>query len=142
MTDEDRDEDRRKAERREFLGKCGRFGVVTPPLITLMLAVSDKATAQVTSPAKILPAPTTSATGTTATTATTGTTATTPTTRTSVTTGTTGTTATPPPPSSSIKTTPTQATSSTPQGLRLDDPSSRTQDLAMIIDGMGVRKTV
>jgi len=37
------DEDgRKKAERRAFLEQCGRFAVVTPPVVTLMLSVSDK----------------------------------------------------------------------------------------------------
>jgi hypothetical protein len=51
MTQDARDEDRLKAERRAFLEKCGRFAAVTPPVVTLMLAVSDKAKAQLaTSP--------------------------------------------------------------------------------------------
>jgi hypothetical protein len=40
MTDDVRDDNRLRAERRAFLEKCGRFSVVTPPSVTLMLAVS------------------------------------------------------------------------------------------------------
>ena len=71
MSDNSRDDDKRNAERREFLEKCGRFAAVTPPVITLMLAVSDKASAQVvTSPAR---ATTTTTTTTTTKTTTNGT---------------------------------------------------------------------
>src|SRR6185369_12692897 len=34
-----------KSDRRAFLQQCGRFAVVTPPVVTLMLSVSDKAIA-------------------------------------------------------------------------------------------------
>jgi hypothetical protein len=34
-----------KSDRRAFLQQCGRFAVVTPPVVTLMLSVSDKALA-------------------------------------------------------------------------------------------------
>src|SRR4026208_868183 len=34
-----------KSDRGAFLQQCGRFAVVTPPVVTLMLSVSDKALA-------------------------------------------------------------------------------------------------
>jgi hypothetical protein len=34
-----------KSDRRAFLQQCGRFAVVTPPVVTLMLSVGDKAIA-------------------------------------------------------------------------------------------------
>ena len=37
-------------ERREFITKCGRFALVTPPAITLLLAADGRAYAQATSP--------------------------------------------------------------------------------------------
>ncbi len=37
------DDDKLRAERRAFLEQCGRFAAVTPPAVTLMLAVGDKA---------------------------------------------------------------------------------------------------
>jgi hypothetical protein len=43
--DDTRGDDRLRAERRAFLEQCGRFAVVTPPAVTLMLTVSDKAVA-------------------------------------------------------------------------------------------------
>ena len=42
--DGDGRDDKLKAERRAFLEKCGRFALVTPPVVTLMLAVSEKTT--------------------------------------------------------------------------------------------------
>jgi hypothetical protein len=47
--------DRREpSDRREFLQQCGRFAVVTPPVVSLMLTVGDKALAGnlATSPGK------------------------------------------------------------------------------------------
>src|SRR6476660_5172912 len=35
-----------KTDRRTFLQQCGRFAVVTPPVVSLMLSVSDKAGAE------------------------------------------------------------------------------------------------
>ena len=35
-----------KSDRRTFLQQCGRFAVVTPPVVSLMLAVSEKAGAK------------------------------------------------------------------------------------------------
>ena len=40
-----RDHEWSKSDRRAFLQQCGRFAVVTPPVVTLMLSVSDKAIA-------------------------------------------------------------------------------------------------
>ncbi len=106
-----RGEDNRKAERREFLEKCGRFAAVTPPVITLMLAVSDKAKAQVvTSPGRLVTSAATTSTPTT-----------TPTTTTN-------------------SVTSPSPVPSTPQGLLV--PTDRTQDLAMIIEGMGALKVI
>ena len=35
-----------KSDRRTFLQQCGRFAVVTPPVVSLMLSVSEKAGAE------------------------------------------------------------------------------------------------
>ena len=40
-----RDHEWSKSDRRAFLQQCGRFAVVTPPVVTLMLSVGDKALA-------------------------------------------------------------------------------------------------
>src|SRR6186713_2400613 len=40
-----RDHEWSKSDRRAFLQQCGRFAVVTPPVVTLMLSVGDKAIA-------------------------------------------------------------------------------------------------
>jgi hypothetical protein len=37
------EEERQKVERRSFLERCGRFAVVTPPLVSLMLTTGTKA---------------------------------------------------------------------------------------------------
>jgi hypothetical protein len=39
-------EDGEEAERRAFLAKCGRFAVVTPPAIAMLLSTSLNANAQ------------------------------------------------------------------------------------------------
>ena len=54
MSGDTHDDDELRAARRDFLLKCGRFAVVTPPVVSLMLTVSDKASAQglATSPGK------------------------------------------------------------------------------------------
>jgi len=39
-------DERSKSDRRAFLQQCGRFAVVTPPVVSLMLSVSDKALAE------------------------------------------------------------------------------------------------
>jgi len=36
-------DERSKSDRRAFLQQCGRFAVVTPPVVSLMLSVSEKA---------------------------------------------------------------------------------------------------
>jgi len=116
MSQDVRDEDRLKAERRAFLEKCGRFAVVTPPVVTLMLAVSDKAKAQLaTSPVR------TTTVTTRTTTTTNGTTTTTKTT----TNGTVTTTVTP---------------TTTSINFNLHGPSEPKGDLAMMIDSMGLKK--
>ena len=38
-------------ERREFIARCGRFALVTPPAITLLLAANGRAYAGAASPA-------------------------------------------------------------------------------------------
>jgi hypothetical protein len=55
MTDNMKDDARQRAERRAFLEKCGRFSVVTPPVVTLMLAVSGGTEALATSAKTITP---------------------------------------------------------------------------------------
>src|SRR5262249_17835219 len=100
MTHDVRDDDELKAARRAFLLQCGRFAVVTPPVVSLMLTVGARASAKnlATSPGRIKEStttattttltrtttttPTTTATTTTTSTATTQTTTTTPTTTT------------------------------------------------------------
>ena len=54
MSGDTHDDDELRAARRDFLLKCGRFAVVTPPVVSLMLTVGDKASAQglATSPGK------------------------------------------------------------------------------------------
>ena len=111
MTENARDGDQGKAERRAFLEKCGRFAVVTPPVISLMLAVSDKAAAQLaTSPGRI-------------------TTATIATTNTNVTTNTV---------TNTRSVTIVTSTPTTPL-TELHAPSKHA-DLAMIVDSLGIRK--
>ena len=39
-------DERSKADRRAFLLQCGRFAVVTPPVVSLLLSVGDKAGAE------------------------------------------------------------------------------------------------
>ncbi len=57
MTDNVRDDEAQRAERRAFLKQCGRFGVVTPPVVTLMFTVSDKAKAQLLTSGKTTTVP-------------------------------------------------------------------------------------
>jgi hypothetical protein len=127
MIDEAGDDDTPEARRRAFLQRCGRFAIVTPPVVTLMLTVSEKAEA-VTS-AK--PTATTTTTPTTTPTTTTPTKVTTTKTISSKTMSTSTVTASP------IPTT----TGGTTGGMNLyqtDDPTGR---LAMIIDSMGLMKS-
>ena len=39
-------DEKSKADRRAFLLQCGRFAIVTPPVVSLMLTVRDKARAE------------------------------------------------------------------------------------------------
>lgn len=52
MTDSPKNADRAALARRRFLLNCGKFAVVTPPLVTLMLSASDRGYAKVMSGAK------------------------------------------------------------------------------------------
>ncbi len=115
MTDNVRDEEGRRAERRAFLEQCGRFSVVTPPVVTLMLAVSGNTAALATS-AK-----------------TTTTTTTTPTTTTTATTTTKHTT------TNHTTTTKTIILSSITRSMNLHQPEP-TERLAMMIDSLGLMK--
>jgi hypothetical protein len=114
MTEDDKDDDRHKADRRSFLEQCGRFAVVTPPVVTLMLATDSTKKALAASGTKTVTlATTTTATTTAATTFTNDTTTFTTTT---------------------VTTTLSQ----------LDDPSRNSRhgnsQLAMMVDSMGVMK--
>ena len=71
MIDNMRDEERQRAERRAFLEQCGRFSIVTPPVVTLMLAVSGNTAALATSAKITTTTPTTTTTTTTTATTTT-----------------------------------------------------------------------
>jgi hypothetical protein len=112
------DGDSPESRRRAFLQQCGRFAIVTPPVVTLMLTVSDKAEA-VTS-AKPTTTTTTTPTTTTKTISTTHTTTTTSTTMMSSSAA----------PSISTKT----------QGMNLHQ-TGPTGRLAMMIDSMGLMKS-
>jgi len=123
MTDEAREDDKQRSERRAFLEQCGRFAAVTPPVVTLMLTVSDKAKAGLlTSGAK--------------------TTTTAPITSTvTVTTRTTTTTAPTPITTSTATTTASLATSLTQHKTEsVPVPSGPPERLAMMIDSMGLMK--
>ena len=119
MAGDTRDDDSAEAKRRAFLQGCGRFAIVTPPVVTLMLSVSDKAEAA-TSAKQTTTTPTT----------------TTPTTTIKTTTATTISTST-----ISKSTIPTSTTTTTqnPTELRQDQTTQPTQ-LAMVIDSMGLMK--
>ena len=45
--DQHSEEDHHDEARRSFLARCGRYAVVTGPAITVMMSISEKATAQV-----------------------------------------------------------------------------------------------
>lgn len=53
MTDSPKNADRAALARRRFLLNCGKFAVVTPPLVTLMLSTTDRSYAKVMSGAKL-----------------------------------------------------------------------------------------
>jgi hypothetical protein len=148
-----RDDDKSPPERRAFLEQLGRFAVVTPPVVSLMLAVADKASAEdlATSPGKeVTETNTTSVTKTNTTAVTkTNSTAVTKTNTTAVTkTNTTAVTKT-----TSVVTTLTTTTAVTktetetttvtntfnPVSLT-QPPESGRDALAMIIDSMGLMK--
>ena len=146
VTDDPQNGDIQKSERRAFLEQCGRFAIVTPPVVTLMLSVSDKAKAQlVTSARTTKPTTSTTTTPTTTTPTTTPTTTTTTTTPTTTTPTTTTTTTTPT--TTTTTTTPTTTTittkptiSSSTQMLMLLPSEGQTGSLAMMIDSMGLMK--
>ena len=46
MAQDSRDSKKLETDRRNFLAQCGRFAAVTPPVVSLMLSVSDKAEGQ------------------------------------------------------------------------------------------------
>jgi hypothetical protein len=68
MTNIEQDDERQKSDRRSFLEQCGRFAIVTPPVVTLMLATDSTKKALAASGTTVTV--TTSATTTTATTTT------------------------------------------------------------------------
>jgi hypothetical protein len=136
MTDDVQDDERRRAERRAFLEKCGRFSVVTPPVVTLMLAVSGKTEALATSARTTTTTTLTTTTPTTTQTTTKATTTTQTTTKATTTTQQTTTTQTA---TKTVITTTTVTTSVSPLALDLDQ-TGRTQSLAMMIDAMGLMK--
>ena len=117
MADNLQDDDRQRAARRAFLEQCGRFSVVTPPVVTLMLAASGSTEALATS-AKTTTLTTTTPTTTATTTATT-TTATTKTT------------------TETLTKTVTVTTKTISMKLFQTGP---TGQLAMMIDSMGLMK--
>jgi hypothetical protein len=161
--DDAHDAEKLKAARRDFLLQCGRFAVVTPPVVTLMLAVSDKASAKHLAASGITTETTTTQTTTTQTTTTQATTsATTTATQTTTTEGTTTATTT----VTTFPTTQTEITSvittttttvsitresittvtTTTQGMLLEfDPSPRSAEnsaLAMVIDSLGLMRII
>jgi len=139
MGDHSHDDDKLKAQRREFLLQCGRFAVVTPPVVTLMLSVGDKGISKALAAS---PGNKKSKTSTTTTTTTTPTTTTTKTTTKKTTTRTTirTTTAT-----QTVTTLPTSVTLTTStktltQMLELEPGPKQDSTLAMMIDSLGLMK--
>ncbi len=106
-------EERQKLERRSFLEQCGRFAVVTPPVVSLMLTTGTKAAL--------------AASGNTTLTTTTATTTTLPTTTLPATTAPT-------------LTLPTLSLPTLSLGMMLLPDGSEHSELAMMIDSMGVMK--
>jgi hypothetical protein len=142
MTDEYHD--RLKADRRSFLEQCGRFAVVTPPVVSLMLATdstrkalaaSGRTTVTTATTATTFATITTTASPTTVTTAITTTSPTTITATTSVTFTTTAVT------TDTIITTDFVTTSllGMMDGVRGNSNHTNSQ-LAMIVDSMAVMK--
>jgi hypothetical protein len=128
MIDEAGDGDSAESRRRAFLQQCGRFAIVTPPVVTLMLTVSDKAEAATSAKPTATPTTTTTPTATTHPTTTPPTT--TPTHKTTPTTGTSSKTM------MSSSAVPVSSFSAS-MNLYQTDP---TGGLAMMIDSMGLMK--
>ncbi len=122
-------DEKAKADRRAFLLQCGRFAIVTPPVVSLMLSVRDKANADDLETSGVekkttKPTTTTRTTRTTTTrTTSTKTTTTTPTTKTTTTTPTTGTTFTTFTTPTTITTTVTLTSQTLGMLLRRSDPA-------------------
>ena len=125
MTDDVRDDGGKRADRRAFLEKCGRFSVVTPPVVTLILAVSGGTEALATSAKTLTTITTTTSTTTTA-----------PTTLKTITQTTTTTVGTQ---TVTLIRTVTVTETTTPFTLLESDPAPTR--LAMIIDSMGLMKS-
>jgi hypothetical protein len=127
------DEERQKLERRSFLEQCGRFAVVTPPVVSLMLTTGTKAALAASGRTTLTTTATTTSFATTTnvvtTTATSSATATVTTTTTSDSTTTT-----------TVTVTDTVTDTATPFALRRVPDGSEQSELAMMIDSMGVMK--
>jgi hypothetical protein len=149
MGDHSHDDDKLKAQRREFLLQCGRFAVVTPPVVTLMLSVGDKgiSTALASSPGKKSKTSTTTTT-TTPTTTTEKTTTKETTTKTTTKKTTTRTTSRTTTVTKSVTTLPTTTATLTTSTKTLTQTSSellgpgpkQDSSLAMMIDSLGLMK--
>jgi hypothetical protein len=140
MVGDSHDNYKLRAQRREFLLQCGRFAVVTPPVVTLMLSVDDKGMSKA-----LAASPGRKATTTTRPTTTTKTT-TKPTTTTKTTTRTTSQTTTTVTKSvtTSTATTTTGTTSATFTTINeLIGPGPKQDShLAMMIDSLGLMKII
>jgi hypothetical protein len=134
MSDEDQESDRLKADRRSFLEQCGRFAVVTPPVVSLMLATDGTRKALAAS------GRTTVTTATTATTFATITTTASPTTVTASTTFTTTTFTTTVATTDTIVTTDFVTTSIFGMMDDVHGSKHRNSQVAMIVDSMAVMK--
>jgi hypothetical protein len=111
------DEERLKLERRSFLEQCGRFAVVTPPVVSLILAGGTKAALAASG-------------GTSLTTKTSISTTTSITASTSITMST----------STSVTATTVPSTATATAAFLLHGPDGNESELAMVIDSMGVMK--
>jgi hypothetical protein len=133
------DVERQKLERRAFLEQCGRFAVVTPPVVSLMLTTGTKAALAASGKTTLTTTATTIATASTTATATTTATTTSAFTTTAVTSTTvtsdfTITTIT------TVTNTMFPSTSTATLFLQLVPGGSEHSELAMMIDSMGVMK--
>ena len=127
MAGDSHDNDKFKAQRREFLAQCGRFAVVTPSVVTLMLSVGDKGISKALAASPGRKKSTTSTTTTT----TTHTTTTKTTTKKTTTKGTTTATTT---------TRKTSFITKTLGGVLSDPGRKQDSSLAMMIDSLGLMK--